>query len=128
MNSEAPASPEHVNILRKDYQPPDYWVREVALDVALDPAATRVRAVLSVERNGTHDRPLRLAGDGLEPVAVRVDGGAADWSIAGDMLRSDGCGCRCRVRRRAACRRSTAAARCGRAHAIGSDRAGARDS
>ena len=86
LNPEAPASPEHVNILRKDYQPPDYWVREVALDVALDPAATRVRAVLSVERNGTHDRPLRLAGDGLEPVAVRVDGGAADWSIDGDML------------------------------------------
>ena len=86
LNPEAPASPEHVNILRKDYQPPDYWVREVALDVALDPAATRVRAELSVERNGTHDRPLRLAGDGLEPVAVRVDGGAADWSIDGDML------------------------------------------
>ena len=86
LNPEAPASPEHVNILRKDYQPPDYWVREVALDVALDPAATRVRAVLSVERNGTHDRPLRLAGDGLEPVAVRIDGGAADWSIDGDML------------------------------------------
>ena len=86
LNPEAPASPEHVNILRKDYQPPDFWVREVALDVALDPAATRVRALLNVERNGLHDRPLRLAGDGLEPVKVLVDGGAADWLIDGEML------------------------------------------
>ena len=89
LNPEAPASPEHIDILRKDYQPPDFWVREVALDVALDPATTRVRAVLSVERNGTHDRPLRLAGDGLEPVTLRVDGGEADWSTDGETLVID---------------------------------------
>ena len=86
LNPEAPASPTHVATFRKDYQPPDYWVREVAIEVALDPAATTVRAVLSVERNGSHDRPLRLAGDGLEPIAVRVDGGEANWSIDGGML------------------------------------------
>ncbi len=86
LNPEAPASPTHVATFRKDYQPPDYWVREVALEIVLDPAATKVRAVLSVERNGTHDRPLRLAGDGLAPVAVRVDGGTADWSIDGETL------------------------------------------
>ncbi len=86
LNPEAPASPDHVTILRKDYQPPDYWVREVVLDVSLDPEATRARAVLSIERNGTHDRPLRLAGDGLEPVAVRANGGDARWSIDGKML------------------------------------------
>ena len=86
LNPEAPASPTHVATFRKDYQPPDYWVREVELEIALDPAATKVRAVLSVERNGIHDRPLRLAGDGLEPLSVRVDGSEASWSIDGEML------------------------------------------
>ena len=86
LNPEAPTSPEHAATFRADYCPPDYWVREVALDVTLDPAATRVRARLSVERNGAHERPLRLAGDGLTPVAVRVDGGAASWHMDGDDL------------------------------------------
>ena len=86
LNPEAPVSPVHFATLRSDYRPPDWWVREVALDVALDPAATRVRGRLSVERNGKHDRPLRLAGDGLLPVSVSVEGGAADWSMDGDTL------------------------------------------
>ena len=86
LNPEAPASPTHVATFRKDYQPPDFWVREVELEIALDPAATKVRAILSVERNGTHDRPLRLSGDGLVPLSVRVDGGEANWSIDGEML------------------------------------------
>ncbi len=80
-NPEAPPSPEHVAIHRKDYRAPDWWVREVALDVDLDPAKTRVRAALKVERNGDHDRPVRLAGDGLTPLAVRVDGGEAPWAM-----------------------------------------------
>ncbi|HEV2043238.1 MAG TPA: aminopeptidase N, partial [Sphingomicrobium sp.] len=86
MNPEAPPSPAHVATFRKDYRPPDWWVREVELDVALDPARTRVRAALMVERNGDHPRPLRLAGDGLVPIAVTVDGGAARWSMDGDTL------------------------------------------
>ncbi len=65
LNPEAPPSPEHVALYRKDYRAPDFWVSEVALDLALDPARTIVKAVLKVERNGTHDRPLRLAGDEL---------------------------------------------------------------
>ncbi len=86
LNPEAPPSPEHVAILRKDYRPPDYMLSEVALDFALDPERTRVKAVLKVERNGAHDRPLRLAGDGLRPLAVRLDGQDARWSMAGDDL------------------------------------------
>jgi aminopeptidase N len=86
LNPEAPPSPEHIATLRSDYRPPDYWVREVKLDVTLDPAATRVRSTLSIERNGTHGRPLRLAGDGLTPLAVRVDGAEAAWRMDGDML------------------------------------------
>jgi aminopeptidase N len=89
LNPEAPPSPEHTAILRKDYRPPDWWVREVELDLHLDPGATRVRSVLTVERNGTHDRPLRLAGDGLSPIAVTVDGRQASWSMDGGTLVID---------------------------------------
>ncbi len=86
LNPEAPPSPEHVATFRRDYRPPDYWVSDVALDVALDPQHTRVKAVLTVTRNGDHDRPLRLAGDQLRPLAVRVNGGEARWSMDGDTL------------------------------------------
>jgi aminopeptidase N len=82
LNPEAPPPPEHVAVLRKDYRPPDWLVPEVALDLALDADRTIVRATLTVERNGEHDRPLRLAGDELE--LIRVAGG--DWSMDGDTL------------------------------------------
>jgi len=86
LNPEAPPSPEHVAFYRKDYRAPDFWVKEVALDFALDPERTIVKAVLQVERNGEHDRPLRLAGDELDLVSVSVDGGPARWAMHGDEL------------------------------------------
>ena len=79
-------APEHAAFYRKDYRAPDFWVSEVALDLALDPERTVVKAVLKVARNGAHDRPLRLAGDELELVSVAVDGGPARWSMQGDDL------------------------------------------
>ena len=85
-NPEAPPSPSHVAIRREDYRPPDWLVSEVALDLELDPASTRVRSRLTVARNGGHDRPLRLAGDGLAPLAVRVDGVEARWTMDGSDL------------------------------------------
>src|SRR5687768_14778925 len=85
-NPEAPPSPEHVTIRREDYRPPDWLVGEVALDIDLDPQRTRVRAILSVARNGAHGRPLRLAGGGLRPVSVTVDGEPAQWAMDGDDL------------------------------------------
>jgi len=92
VNAEAPQSPTHVTIRREDYRPPDWLVPEIALDFALDPEATRVRARLTVERNGEHHRPLRLDGDELEPLAVRVDGGEAKWRMDGPALVIDlGC-------------------------------------
>ena len=60
---EAPPSPTHVAIRREDYRPPDWLVPEIRLDFDLGPERTRVRATLSVERNGAHERPLRLDGD-----------------------------------------------------------------
>src|SRR5687768_2911475 len=86
LNPEAPAEPEHVAIHRKDYRPPDWLVPEVELDLELDPERTRVRSTLRVTRNGDHDRPLRLAGSELKPLAVRVDGSDRPWTMDGDTL------------------------------------------
>ena len=84
--SEQPPLPAHVTTRREDYHPPDWLVPQVALDFGLDPAATRVRATLDVTRNGAHDRPLRLDGDGLTPLKVTVDGTDAHWSMDGPTL------------------------------------------
>jgi aminopeptidase N len=80
---EAPPSPTHVAIRREDYRPPDWLVPEIHLDFDLGTDRTRVRAALSVERNGDHDRPLRLDGDGLKLVSVEADG---DWRMDGAQL------------------------------------------
>ena len=77
-------APSPTVIRREDYRAPDWLVPEIALDFTLDPAVTRVRAVLNVTRNGDHDRPLRLDGDGLVPLSVKVDGVERDqngWTL-----------------------------------------------
>ena len=88
-SAAAPAAP-HVH-RREDYRDPDWLVPEVILNFTLDPGATRVYAQLTVERVGTHNRPLRLEGDGLIPLDVRVDGeGEADsWRLDGSALLID---------------------------------------
>jgi aminopeptidase N len=86
---EAPPSPTHVSIRREDYQPPDWLVPETTLDFDLDPEVTRVRATLEVERNGRHDRPLRLDGDQLELVSAKVNGEAASFRMEGPQLVID---------------------------------------
>src|SRR6266576_2756984 len=83
---EAPPSPTHVAIRREDYRPPDWLVPQIDLDFDLQPGRTRVRATLSVERNGAHDRPLRLDGDELSLLSVKVDGAAAAYRMDGPTL------------------------------------------
>ena len=83
---EAPTTPEHVAIYRKDYRSPDWLVPDVELDFELDPDRARIRSKLTVKRNGEHDRPLRLAGDGLTPLVVRADGGEPRWTMNGSTL------------------------------------------
>ena len=78
---QAPPSPQHVAIRREDYRPPDWLVPEIHLDFALDPERTRVRATLRVERNGTHERPLKLDGSELKLLSVRVDGEDGKWRL-----------------------------------------------
>ena len=73
---------------RDEYRAPDWLIPHIALDFELDPAATRVRATLTVERSGAHDRPLRLDGDGLAPAAVRVEVGHARRGVRSQAGRS----------------------------------------
>ena len=82
MDVQSTAAPSPRIIRRADYLPPDWRVETVELDFDLDPARTRVKATLHVVRNGDHDRPLRLDGDALTPLAVAVDGTPAnDWQL-----------------------------------------------
>jgi aminopeptidase N len=73
-------------IRREDYRPPDWLVPRIALDFQLDPERTRVRSRLSVERNGAHDRPLRLNAEGLTILSVAVDGRDATFTFDDDIL------------------------------------------
>lgn len=74
--ASAPAAATPTVIRREDYRAPDWLVPDIALDFALDAERTIVTARLSVTRNGAHDRPLVLDGEGLELLFVSVDGAA----------------------------------------------------
>src|ERR1041385_5737763 len=86
---EAPLSPTHVAIRRDDYRPPDWLGPEIRLDFDLHAERTRVRATLNVERNGEHSRALRLDGNELKLLSVRVDGEGTQWRLEGEQLVVD---------------------------------------
>ena len=71
MRTETPQT-----IKLSEYRPSDFLIPRVALDIALDPHATRVTATLTVEPNpaGRADAPLALDGDDLALVSVALDG------------------------------------------------------
>ena len=69
MRTETPQA-----IRLSDYRPPAYLVDEVHLTFDLKPNATRVKARLSVRRNGDHAEPLKFNGERLKPISVAVDG------------------------------------------------------
>jgi aminopeptidase N len=73
-------------IRREAYRPPDWLVPEIALDFQLDPERTQTRSRLTVERNGSHDRPLRLDAEALTILSVTVDGAETPYSYEGDVL------------------------------------------
>jgi len=79
-------------IRREDYSPPDWLVPEVSLDFALGLDETQVTARLSVARNpdGNASQTIRLNGDGIAAVSVKIDGKAADdWRMDGADLLID---------------------------------------
>jgi len=57
-----------------EYRRPAYLIDEVSLDFRLEPHTTRVRARLTIRRDGDHDEPLRLDGVRLKPISVAIDG------------------------------------------------------
>ncbi|HEY5210178.1 MAG TPA: aminopeptidase N [Stellaceae bacterium] len=76
-----------------DYRPPAFLIDEVSLDFDLDPHATRVKARLTVRRNGNHAEPLRLNGERLTPIAIAIDGrrlGPAEYTIDDEFLTVSG--------------------------------------
>ncbi|MDE8653736.1 aminopeptidase N [Novosphingobium album (ex Liu et al. 2023)] len=78
-------------IRREDYQPPAWLVPEIALDFTLGVDATRVVSRLTVRRNPHGDgAALRLNGDNIAPLGVKVDGVAVnDWRLDGADLLID---------------------------------------
>ncbi|ABF07762.1 aminopeptidase N [Cupriavidus metallidurans] len=63
-----------VTVYRKDYTPPAFAIDHVDLVLDLDPQRTVVTSTLKIQRTGTADAPLVLAGEELELVGVRLDG------------------------------------------------------
>lgn len=62
-----------------DYQPPDFCVAAVALDLDLDEPVTRVRTKIDLRRDrGPRDGPLVLLGDGPKLVSIAMDGRTLD--------------------------------------------------
>ncbi len=72
MSESRPAAPAPVR--RADYRPPDWVVDRIDLVFDLDAAATEVAATLAVRRIGAAGVPLRLDGEGLELLSLRLDG------------------------------------------------------
>ncbi|WP_426166598.1 aminopeptidase N [Sandarakinorhabdus sp. DWP1-3-1] len=84
---DAQATPQLPNAVRlADYAPPDWLVPQVALAFTLDPDRTIVRSRLDVRRNGDHARPLVLDGQGLETVAISIDGVPVNTAPTGEEL------------------------------------------
>ena len=81
----APLAP-HPETRRADYCPPDWLVPTVQLDFTLSLGQAVVRSTLFVERNGTHDRPLRLVGDEIAATWLKVDGTDTVPVMDGDTL------------------------------------------
>src|SRR4051794_20483682 len=94
---EAPPSPTHVAIRQEDYRPPDWLVPEIRLEFDLDADCTRVRATLSVERNGEHDRPLPLDRDEGKLINGKGDGQGGPDPMDGPSLLIDIAGDRATV-------------------------------
>ena len=77
---------EHQPVRLSEYRPPDWLVETVHLDVKLHPTQTPVRATITFKPNpdGGAAAPLKLDGEGLTLVSLKLDGKAlpADHYVA----------------------------------------------
>ena len=65
-------TPQQVRLA--DYRPPAFLIDDTDLTFILEPSATRVKARLTIRRNGDHAEPLRLDGERLTPISIFLDG------------------------------------------------------
>ncbi len=89
MADAAPMPADPPLIRREDYRPFPWLVPSTHLDFALGLDRTRVTARLEVARNpkGNHADAIRLNGDGLAALSVKVDGEVStEWSMDGNDL------------------------------------------
>ena len=75
----------------EDYRPSDYLIPKTSLDFRLSPDATRVTALLTIERREgvAVSAPLVLDGDGLTLLSVAIDGkmlAPVDYEATPDQL------------------------------------------
>ena len=63
-------------ILLKNYSAPAFLIPDVTLRVVLDEEATRVCSRLTLNRNGRHRQPLKLDGEALNLISVKLNGKA----------------------------------------------------
>ncbi|HET8765339.1 MAG TPA: aminopeptidase N [Rhodanobacter sp.] len=76
-----------------DYQPPAWHVDHVELVIDLGIDATEVAATLVLRRDAAQAQPLRLDGEGLEPLALALDGQPLDdraWRMIDGGIEIDG--------------------------------------
>ena len=78
-------------IYRKDYTPPNYWVRTVQMGFDLDPSATRVATRITLERNADSvEKAIVLYGEEVELVQIRLNGkvlAKRDYALKNGILR-----------------------------------------
>jgi aminopeptidase N len=70
-----------------EYHPPQYVVREINLDFALDPETTRVRATSKMIRTG--QGPLILNGEQQKLISITIDGKAlmaSEYTLSDELL------------------------------------------
>jgi aminopeptidase N len=73
---------DHIAIKLADYRPYPFSINHVALAFSLEPERTIVTSRLLIERKPGEDgaTPLRLDGEGLELVSIKLDGAALNPS------------------------------------------------
>jgi aminopeptidase N len=81
----APAAPP-ATIRREDYRAPEWRIPNIRLEFDLDAARTVVRARLQVERAEASSNTLRLDGEELELLELKIDGVAQEPRFEGDQL------------------------------------------
>ncbi len=57
----------------KDYRQPDYLINSVHLHFDVEEQSTKVKSKLTLQRNGKHQRPLKLIGQEMELYHIALD-------------------------------------------------------